>query len=258
MQKKVPYRSIAALVAMLLLLVAGVGCHPTKGIDLLSMDLEQYQPVEEFAEAYEALSSQEQLSSDAPYDLEQTIRVINAMELAQMHAESFDEFLDYMAKQDYSGVAPDVLEAKRKLFPLLEYTYKLQQQDEQLNNIWMLMRSVARGSESLMDDTSLVELIMMMHSDIFALFHLATGGNVEKSLNEAFEQYEKDTKLKAHVRKDLDRLRESYRKYLEYYVPIYKKYRGEYDALCLELYGLRARVHGLADHRDLRPRSGYA
>ena len=247
MQKKVPYRSIAALVAMLLLFVAGVGCHPTKGIDLLSMDLEQYQPVEEFAEAYEALNSQEQLSSDAPYDLEQTIRVINAMELAQMHAESFDEFLDYMAKQDYSGVAPDVLEAKRKLFPLLEYTYKLQQQDEQLNNIWMLMRSVARGSESLMDDTSLVELIIMMHSDIFALFHLATGGNVEKSLNEAFEQYEKDTKLKAQVREDLDRLRESYRKYLEYYVPIYKKYMGEYDALCVEkdrayldLYGGRA------------------
>jgi len=247
MQKKVPYRSIAALVAMLLLLVAGVGCHPTKSIDLLSMDLEQYQPVEEFAEAYEALSSQEQLQSDAPYDLEQTIRVINAMELAQMHAESFDDFLDYMAKQDYSGVAPDVLEAKRKLFPLLEYTYKLQQQDEQLNNIWMLMRSVACGSESLMDDTSLIELIMMMHSDIFALFHLASGGDVEKSLNEAFEQYEKDVKLKAQVREDLDRLRESYRKYLEYYVPIYKKYMGEYDALCVEkdqayfdLYGGRA------------------
>ena len=232
---------------MLLLLVTGVGCKRTDGIDLLSMDLEQYEPVEEFAKAYEALSNQEQLPSDAPYDLEQTIRVINAMELAQMHAESFDDFLDYMAKQDYTGVAPDVLEAKRKLFPLLEYTYKLQQQDEQLNNIWMLMRSVARGSESLMDDTSLIELIMMMHSDIFALFHLASGGDVEKSLNEAFEQYEKDVKLKAQVREDLDRLRESYRKYLEYYVPIYKKYMGEYDALCVEkdqayfdLYGGRA------------------
>ena len=247
MQKKVPYRSITAFAVMLLLLVTGVGCKRTDGIDLLSMDLEQYEPVEEFAKAYEALSNQEQLQSDAPYDLEQTIRVINAMELAQMHAESFDDFLDYMAKQDYTGVAPDVLEAKRKLFPLLEYTYKLQQQDEQLNNIWMLMRSVARGSESLMDDTSLIELIMMMHSDIFALFHLASGGDVEKSLNEAFEQYEKDVKLKAQVREDLDRLRESYRKYLEYYVPIYKKYMGEYDALCVEkdqayfdLYGGRA------------------
>ena len=79
MQKKVPYRSIAAFAVMLLLLLVGIGCQRTDSIDLLSMDLEQYQPVEEFAEAYEALSSQEQLSSDAPYDLEQTIRVINAM-----------------------------------------------------------------------------------------------------------------------------------------------------------------------------------
>ena len=247
MFKPVPYKSIAAFAVMLFLLVAGVGCHPTKGIDLLSMDLEDYQPIDEFVEAYDNLSSQEQQQSDAPYDLEQTIRVINAMELAQMHAESFDDFLDYMASQDYTGVASDVLEAKRKLFPLLEYTYKLQQQDEKLSNIWMLMRSVARGSENLMGDTSLVELIMMMHSDIFALFHLASGGDVQKSLDEAFEQYEKDNKLKAQIREDLDRLRESYRNYLEYYVPIYKKYMGEYDALCVEkdrayldLYGGRA------------------
>ena len=247
MQKPVPHKSISALVLTLLLLVASVGCQHSQEIDLLSMDLDQYQPVEEFAAAYDALTTQEQLQSDAPYDLEQTIRVINAMELAQMHAESFDEFLDYMAKQDYTGVAPDVLEAKRKLFPLLEYTYKLQQQDEQLSEIWMLMRSVAKGGESLMDDTSIIELIMMMRSDIFALFHLASGGNTEKYLGEAFAQYEKDAKLKAQVREDLDRLRESYRKYLEYYVPIYKKYMGEYDALCVEkdqayldLYGGRA------------------
>ena len=240
------HKSIAAIVAMLLLFLA-TACHPTVVDDLLSIDLDQYQPVEEFAAAYDVLTSQEQAQTDTPYDLEQTIRVINAMELAQMHAESFDDFLDYMAKQDYTGVAPDVLEAKRKLFPLLEYTYKLQQQDEKLSNIWMLMRSMARGGESLTENTSLIELIMMMHSDIFALFHLASGGNTEKAVNEAFEQYENDTKLKAQVREDLERLRVSYRKYLEYYVPIYQKYMQEYDALCVEkdrayldLYGGRA------------------
>ena len=232
---------------MLFLLLIGAGCRHIEGVDLLSMDLEQYQPVDEFIDAYEALSEGEQAATDAPYDLEQTIRVINAMELAQMHAESFDEFLDYMASQDYTGVAPDVLEAKRKLFPLLEYTYQLQEKDEQLSNVWMLMRSVAKGGESLMEDTSLAELIMLMHSDLFALFHLASGGNMENVLNEAFEQYENDAKLKAQVRNDLDRLRDSYRNYLEYYVPIYKKYMGEYDALCIEkdqayfdLYGGRA------------------
>ena len=241
MNTKLSYKSIAATVAMLFLLLTG--CRQVTSKD--PIDIKQYEPIEEFAAAYDAISSQAQ--SDAPYDIEQTIRVINAMELAQMKSESFDEFLDYMAGQDYTGVAPEVMEAKQMLFPLLEYTYKLQQADEQLSDVWMLMRSLAKGGESLMEDTSLVELIMMMHSDIFAIFNLASGGDTEKALEEAFNQYEEDAKLKDQVREDLARLRKSYRSYLEYYVPIYKKYMQEYDALCVEkdrayldLYGGRA------------------
>ena len=241
MNTKLSYKSIAAAVAMLFLLLTG--CRQVTSKD--PIDIKQYEPIEEFAAAYDAITSQAQ--SDAPYDIEQTIRVINAMELAQMKSESFDEFLDYMAGQDYTGVAPEVMEAKQMLFPLLEYTYKLQQADEQLSDVWMLMRSLAKGGESLMEDTSLVELIMMMHSDIFAIFNLASGGDTEKALEEAFNQYEEDTKLKDQVREDLERLRKSYRAYLEYYVPIYKKYMQEYDALCVEkdrayldLYGGRA------------------
>ena len=241
MNTKLSYKSIAATVAMLFLLLTG--CRQVTSKD--PIDIKQYEPIEEFAAAYDAITSQAQ--SDAPYDIEQTIRVINAMELAQMKSESFDEFLDYMAGQDYTGVAPEVMEAKQMLFPLLEYTYKLQQADEQLSDVWMLMRSLAKGGESLMEDTSLVELIMMMHSDIFAIFNLASGGDTEKALEEAFNQYEEDAKLKDQVREDLERLRKSYRAYLEYYVPIYKKYMQEYDALCVEkdrayldLYGGRA------------------
>ena len=241
MNTKLSYKGIAAAVAMLFLLLTG--CRHVTSKD--PIDIKQYEPIEEFAAAYDAITSQAQ--SDAPYDIEQTIRVINAMELAQMKSESFDEFLDYMAGQDYTGVAPEVMEAKQMLFPLLEYTYKLQQADEQLSDVWMLMRSLAKGGESLMEDTSLVELIMMMHSDIFAIFNLASGGDTEKALEEAFNQYEEDTKLKDQVREDLERLRKSYRAYLEYYVPIYKKYMQEYDALCVEkdrayldLYGGRA------------------
>lgn len=229
-----------------MLLVAIVGsCHNPIAEDLLNVDLEQYEPIEEFAEAYDAISFPEQ--SDAPYDIEQTIRIIHAMELAQVKSENFDDFLDYMAHQDYSGVAPDVLEAKRKLFPLLEYTYKLQNQYEQMDNTWMLMRTLAKGSESLTEDISIGKLIIMLHSDIFALIELVAGGDAEKAIDEAFTQYEEDKELKGKMLEDLQQLRAAYREYLEYYVPIYKKYMQEYDSLCVEkdqayfdLYGGRA------------------
>ena len=90
MHRPVPYKSIAAFAVMLFLLMATPSCHHVEGVDLLSMDLNEYQPVDEFAEAYQALGNAEQAANDAPYDLEQTIRVINAMELAQMNAKSFD------------------------------------------------------------------------------------------------------------------------------------------------------------------------
>ncbi len=209
-------------------------CSSDKEVDLLALDIDSYRPVEEFVDAYEAISHQDSLQSGKDYDLEKTVRVLNALELAQVHSQSFDEFLDYMARQDYTGVAPDVLEAKRKLFPVLEYTYKLREQDEQLSDAWMLMRGAAKGGETLVRNTNASSLFRAAFGDAFAILGIVTGEDAERSTNEAFAQYEKDKKLKSKFREDLQKLRVSYRQYLEDYTPIYKKYMEEYDALCIE------------------------
>lgn len=227
------YNGFAAMLlagALLLTACGGKG----SSVDLLALDIDNYRPVDEFVDAYEAISNQQNLQSGKDYDLEKTVRVINALELAQVQSRSFDEFLDYMARQDYTGVASDVLEAKRRLFPLLEYTYKLRQQDEQLGDVWMLMRSAARGGETLVEHTSALTLFRATHGDIFALIGILNGEDADRSTAEAFAQYEKDKKLKSQIRQDLQKLRVSYRQYLEDYTPIYKKYMQEYDALCIE------------------------
>lgn len=222
----------ALLLSGALLLIA---CGESdSSVDLLAQDIDNYRPVDEFVDAYEAINNQQNLKSGQDYDLEKTVRVINALELAQVRSNSFDEFLDYMARQDYTGVAPDVLEAKRKLFPVLEYTYKLRQQDEQLTDVWMLMRGAARGGETLVEHTSALTLFRATHGDIFALIGILAGEDADRSTSEAFAQYEKDKKLKSTIRQDLQKLRASYRQYLEDYTPIYKKYMQEYDALCIE------------------------
>ena len=216
------------------LLLLLLSCTSTPQADLLTLSIDNYKPVDEFVDAYEAISSQPDLQSGRDYDLEKTVRVLNALELAQVRSESFDEFLDYMARQDYTGVAPDVLEAKRKLFPVLEYTYRLREQDEQLSDAWMLMRGAARGGETLVRNTSASTLLRAALGDMFAVLGIVNGEDAERSTNEAFAQYEKDKKLKSQLRDDLQKLRASYRQYLEDYTPIYKKYMQEYDALCIE------------------------
>ena len=226
-------KNIAFSVLTLLALVLS-GCNKDNNIDLLSLDLEHYKPAAEFVPAYEAIKQQEQLQQGKDYDLEQTVRVLNAMELAQVRCESFDEFLDYMAHQDYTGVAPDVLEAKRKLFPVLEYMYKLQKQDKQLTDAWRLARSAARGGQTLVENVSLSSLLRASTGDFFAVLGLAAGENADKSMDEVFSQYEEDKELKAQIQSDLQMLKQTYRQYLEDYIPIYKRYMEEYDALCTE------------------------
>jgi tetratricopeptide (TPR) repeat protein len=117
---------------------------------------------------------------------------------------------------------------------VLEYTYKLRQQDEQLGDVWMLLRSAARGGETLVENTSALSLLRAAHGDIFALIGILNGEDADRSTSEAFAQYEKDKKLKSAIRQDLQKLRISYRQYLEDYTPICKKYMQEYDALCIE------------------------
>ena len=210
-------------------LMVVVGCTEHKA---LTLDLDNYQPISEFVDAYEAISAQKE--PGAEYDLEKTIRVVNAIELAQVRSENFDDFLDFMARQDYTDVDPRILEAKRKLFPILQRTYELQRDYEQLSDAWMLMRGVARGGETLVQNTSASEAFRIMHGDIFALLGFIDGEDADKSTNEVFAQYEKDKKLKSQMQQDLDELRGMYRQYLEEYTPIYKEYMEQYDRLCLE------------------------
>ncbi|MDR0836551.1 MAG: hypothetical protein LBN11_08250, partial [Tannerella sp.] len=113
-----------------------------------------YTPIEEFKPAYEALtiksvqSSEPVLSKDSTseivsktgYDIEETVRIINGLEIAQSQSDDFYGFLEYMAKQDYSQVAGDVIEAKMKLLPIFQQMFKLQKEHKELSKIYNIMR----------------------------------------------------------------------------------------------------------------------
>lgn len=62
--------------------------------------------------------------------------------------------------------------------------------------------------------------------------------NINKDLAEAktvaFEQYEKDKKLKESIKGEIDKVRMSYIDYLSDYAPVYFKYMNEWDKLCLD------------------------
>ena len=57
-----------------------------------------------------------------------------------------------MAKQDYSRVAPEVLKAKMKFFPVMQHMYELQKEHKEFSTLWMVARSVAAGGQTLREN----------------------------------------------------------------------------------------------------------
>ena len=153
--------------------------------------------------------------------------------MAQSQSEDFMSFLEYMAKQDYSRVPKDVLKAKERLLPILQKMYELQKEYDELDNLWMLARSATSGATEFAEKSNPIGVM----SAIF------TGNpfdavNINKNLAEAktvaFEQYEKDKKLKDSLKKQIEQLHMSYVDYLSEYAPVYFKYMKEWDRLCLD------------------------
>ncbi|RRD03042.1 tetratricopeptide repeat protein [Prevotella sp. OH937_COT-195] len=217
-----------------LIMVVFIPASCSDSHDAAVLDLEHYEPVDKFVPAYEALTNRTDIATNKDYDIEQTVKVINALELAQANSENFNDFLMQMARLDYTGVAPDVMEAKQKLLPILQYMYKLQAMDEQLSDMWMLVRSAAAGGKTAIKDKNIAQVAFAATGDPIAIFSIVSSEDADHATSSAFDQYEKDKKLKDEIRSDIERLRTSYMQYLTDYAPIYHKYMKEYDLMCVE------------------------
>ena len=194
-----------------------------------TINLEEYTPSEEFEPAWEAMEAK---SPD--YDIEETVRAMNALEVAQCQSEDFMSYLEYVAKQDFSRVAPEVLEQKKKLFPILQRLYELQKEYKELDDVWMLMRSATSGATTFASEVNPVGVIGSMLTGDATLSTVSLGSGMDKAKTAAFEEYEKQKELKRQLEREIEAVRMSYVQYLEDYAPVYYKYMQEWDALCLK------------------------
>ena len=186
---------------------------------------EEYHPIEEFEEAYEAIQPQEETPAPS-YDLEKTIRVINSLEVAQTQMGSFDDFLGYMARQDYSGVPADVLESKAKLMPVLQKLFLLQKEHDELDIWTSLVQKLGSDVASKIDAGDVG--LLVMDEGIGGLWIF------KKTAGVVFDQYQEEQRLKGELKKQIEETRVEYLDYLESFTPVYIKYMTEWDRLCID------------------------
>lgn len=196
----------------------------------ISTKEDTYEPSPECEVAYNALKKEAK-----SYDIEETIRIMNSIDLVQSQSSDMASFLEYMAKQDYSRVAPDVLEQKRKLFPIMERLTALQREHAELNDIWKLMGvSTVNGVSAFAESVDPKSVSMsLVAGDPVGVIKMMTDGATSLTSN-VYDEYLKQKEVKKALQKEIDEIREQYIAYLEDYSPIYYKYMKEWDALCLK------------------------
>lgn len=206
--------------------------------------LDNYQPTPEFQDAFAALDNGcvdgnvSQVTNAPSYDIEETVRILNGMEIAQMESTSLDEFLEYMARQDYSQVPQDVLLAKKRLFPIIEKMRKLDKEYADLGGtFWMIMRSAGDGLFSLARNSNSVgagaAVFRASQGDITAVFDIAENLGIDQAKNAALDRFEQEKKLEEKLKKEIEDARAAYVEYLSEYAPIYIKYMKQWDEICL-------------------------
>ena len=220
-------------IIFIILLVIGIGGWIIfNRLDLSRpIELETYEPSPECAPAYTALCQTE--APDSPdnthaYDIERTVRILNSLEAAQSQSETFEEFLEYMARQDYRGVSPDVLAAKRKFFPILEEMNQLRHTSKELSSVWYCLKNASR---KLIDEAQ-----GSGSSSNYMLSLCSSGGAAAAAtcIDRAFSSFCEQQDLKRKTENRLNRLRRQYIAYIEQYAPIYYKYMDEWNTLCLD------------------------
>ena len=241
--------------------------------------VETYIPTKEFIPAYEALveakeeapyiyqtapdstvtrvqieatsSVEEGHDGEEYYDIEETVRILNGLELAQTQSEDFYSFLEYMARQDYSMVPKEVIEAKMELLPIMQEMFILEKENLELSGLTAIFSSLGTGIYELAKERSLAETASGVISAAGTITTPLATGHKGKSLSDAlnqilnvesftgakeaaFDRYEQQQQLKAENKRRIAELKAEYIAYLNNFTPIYMKYINEWERLSVD------------------------
>ena len=89
-----------------------------------------------FEPAMAALSEAAAAPEAVEYDIDETIRVIHQIDLALKEEDDLEGYLRKVAVQDYSDVAPEVLESRKDLMDVLLRLYAKQTEAEEQEAMW--------------------------------------------------------------------------------------------------------------------------
>lgn len=181
-------------------------------------------------------NGEEGVLDEASYDLEETIRIIHGLELAKKETNSFREYLRFMATQDYSNVAVDVIRAKKRLLPILNKLSRAEKEHEEQTELWKYFSKI---------DEVIIPEAAALSASLATKNYPAAAINLTSIAVSSFKAFKEQEKVLDLIEDDIEDIEDEYIAYLESFTPTYLKYMGEWDKVCLN----RDKAY-LAIHQD--------
>ena len=131
-------RGCLTLIVGVVVVIVGLGVMKWS-VDQRALEEQGQAAAEAFAPAMEKLEEGIGAQTDdgmPAYDIDKTIRVIHEIDQAVDNAANLEDWLAQMSKQDYRGVAPEVLEARQELLNVLMKVYARQVALEDQEALW--------------------------------------------------------------------------------------------------------------------------
>ena len=217
---------IALLLAVCLMLVS---CGKEEK-SAVSSDIEEYTGLPEFKEAYTKVKAS--IQSNNGYDIEQTVKVMNALDAALESNSNLDDYLQAFARTDLSRVAPDILKNKTELLDILQEMRSLDREEADINatNAFIGLIHTTKTSAA----TTVDSLPQIISGGIVGAVVIIGKETVSSACNEWENYTNAKHDLSAHFRVKMTEIKNHLLKYISSSIPIYEKYCREWDALCLK------------------------
>ena len=95
-------------------------------------------------------------ANDSIYDIDKTIRVIHEIDQAKIYSGNLEDYLLKISKQHYRNVAPEVLDARKKLLQTAMEIFARQTKLKDQPDCWDLIREYTLASGSRINPVGLV------------------------------------------------------------------------------------------------------
>lgn len=162
------------------------------------------------------------LASDSLYDIDKTIRVIHEIDQAIITNDNLEDYLMKISKQDYRNVAPEVLQARKKLLLTTMEIYGQQTRLKDQPDYWDLIREYTLAAGSGINPEGLTNAIPL------------DGIKYDPEMTKkTYEQYLESKKVSEDIKVEIRALKSKLLNQVYEYSAVYYKYYDEWDRVCL-------------------------